>query len=66
MKSLFDTINSHILDYIYTNKNKAPKTLDQPFIVYNAISKNKYDNQVLIKYVINNPSVVESEKIISI
>ena len=64
MKSLFDTIQSHIHDYIYIQKNKIPECLDQPFIVYNAISQNKYDNQVLKPYAKNNPSDVSPEKII--
>ena len=64
MKLLFDSIQSHIVDYIYNKKNYVPICFDQPFIVYNAVSQNKYDNQVLKKYVENNPSVVSSEKII--
>jgi len=64
MRMLFDTIQNHIIDYIYNKKNSWPSCFDQPFIVYNAISHNKYDNQVLIKYVENNPSVVRSEKIV--
>lgn len=64
MKLLFDTIQSHIVDYIYTQKNRIPGCLDQPFIVYNAISQNKYDNQVLKTYVENNPSGVSAEKIV--
>ena len=64
MKLLFDSIRSHIEDYIYIKKNAIPYCIDQPFIVYNAISQNKYDNQVLKKYVENNPSIISSEKIV--
>jgi len=64
MKSLFSTIQSHIQDYIYVKKNRIPGCLDQPFIVYNAISQNKYDNQLLKSYVENNPSVINDNKII--
>jgi O-methyltransferase len=64
MKLLFDTINSHIIDYIYTKHNAIPQCLDQPFIVYHAITQNKYDNQLLKNYVENNPSTVSLEKII--
>jgi hypothetical protein len=64
MKSLFDSIQSHINDYIYRQKQKIPRCLDQPFIVYNAISQNKYDNQLLKKYAENNPAIVSSEKIV--
>jgi mannosyltransferase OCH1-like enzyme len=64
MKLLFGIIRSHILNYIFIKKNAIPECLDQPFIIYNAVSQNKYDNQLLKKYVENNPSVVSSEKII--
>jgi hypothetical protein len=64
IKSLFNTIQSHIVDYIYTKKNSVPQCLDQPFIVYHAISQHKYDNQLLKKYAENNPSAVDLTKII--
>lgn len=64
MKSLFNTIQSHIVDYVYINKNEIPPCYDQPFIVYNAISQDKYDIQILKSYAINNPSLVNSKKII--
>ena len=64
MKTLFDAIESHIRDYIYIQHNDIPICLDQPFIVYNAISQNKYDNQLLKFYVENCPSVVSSEKVV--
>jgi lipopolysaccharide biosynthesis glycosyltransferase len=63
IKSLFDSINSHIIEYMKQN-NSYPVCLDQPFIVYNAMSKNMYDNQLMKKYIENNPSIVSSEKII--
>jgi hypothetical protein len=64
IKDLFDVIVSHIKDYIYIKNNTIPVCLDQPFIVYNAISQNKYNNQLLIPYIENNPSVVSLDKII--
>jgi lipopolysaccharide biosynthesis glycosyltransferase len=61
MKFLFDAIQLHITDY----KNMpVPICLDQPFIVYQAITQCKYDNQVLKRYVENNPSTASPEKII--
>jgi lipopolysaccharide biosynthesis glycosyltransferase len=58
MKSLFDTIQIHI-------PNGAKSVcLDQPFIVYNAISQKKYDNNILELYAENNPRNINSEKII--
>ena len=64
IKILFEVIQSHIEDYIYIKKNPIPVCIDQPFIVFNAVSQNKYDNQLLKMYVENNPTVVSSEKII--
>jgi len=64
MKSLFNTIQSHIVDYIHIKHNSIPVCLDQPFIVYNSVSQNKYNNKLLKKYVENNPSVVNPEKIV--
>jgi hypothetical protein len=64
MKLLFDTINSHISDFIYDKKNPIPVCLDQPFIVYNAVSQKKYDNQLIKSYVENNPSILSLEKIV--
>ena len=48
IKSLFDTIEEHI--------PKGPRStcLDQPFIVYNAISQNKYDNTINLLVTNNN------------
>ena len=63
IKSLFNNIYSHIVEYICINNNISC-CLYQPFIVYNAISQNAYDNQLLKKYVENNPISVSSEKII--
>jgi lipopolysaccharide biosynthesis glycosyltransferase len=64
IKSLFDMIQSHIEQYIYKEKNQIPVCLDQPFIIYNAITQNKYDNKILKEYVKNNPYHVSSDKIV--
>ncbi len=64
IKQLFLDIVNHIDIYIYKNKNPIPVCLDQPFIVYNAITKNKYDNQLLKLYVENNPKSVHNNMII--
>lgn len=63
IKKLFNDIQEHITEYIY-NKNVIPDCLDQPFIVYNAISQGKYDNQILNYYVDNSPVNISVEKII--
>lgn len=64
IKELFENIKSHILKYFLNDDNKVPHCLDQPFIVYHAIKNNNYDNQLLKKYIENNPSIVSAEKII--
>jgi lipopolysaccharide biosynthesis glycosyltransferase len=64
IKQLFQDITNHIKTHIYINKNSIPSCLDQPFIVYNAIVQNKYDNQLLKEYAENNPLDVNNKKII--
>lgn len=60
IKSLFLSIQRHINYYVSKNAT-VPICLDQPFIVYNSITQNKYDNQVLKQYAENNPSIVTSK-----
>ena len=62
--NLFDSIQLHIKDYIYNKRNPIPTCLDQPFIVYNAIIQDKYNNQLLKEYIENNPTIVSNNKII--
>jgi len=68
MKSLFKDINKHMETHIEKSKisklYKMPLMHEQPFIVYNAINQNKYDNQLFKKYVENNPINVDPSKII--
>ena len=64
IKSLFISIQSHIDTYIKINKIHINNCLEQPFIIYNAITQNKYDNQLLKKYIENNPTTISSEKIV--
>jgi len=63
IKNLFETINLHIVDYIYKNSNDIPICLEQPFIVYNTIVSNNYDNILMKNYSISNPNSVSSGKI---
>jgi len=60
---LFTDITNHINDF-KKKKKPIPICLDQPFIVYHAISKNKYDNQLLKSFAENNPINKELAKII--
>ena len=64
IKDLFDITKSHIIDYINKNNAYTPMWLDKPFVVYNAIISNNYDNIVLKKYVIKNPEEVSFETVI--
>ena len=63
IKQLFEDIQSHIKTHVDNNLPIGP-CLDQPFIIYHTISQNKYDNQILKKYVENSPKNVSFEKII--
>jgi lipopolysaccharide biosynthesis glycosyltransferase len=60
IKNLFEDIKVHIHQYIHIDKHDIPRCLDQPFIIYNSIIQNKYDNKLLIKYVKNILNVEES------
>lgn len=42
----------------------VPVCLDQPYIVYNAITQDKYDNVLLNDYIVNNPNEINDAKII--
>ena len=63
IKTLFQDTNEHIKIYTSTNTS-VPKCLDQPFLVYRSVIQDKYDNQLMKKYMENNPDIVMSEKII--
>lgn len=64
MRSLFSLIKAHIHDDIYVKKNSIDTCMDQPFIVFNAINENKYDNQFLKLYAENRPTTLTKERII--
>lgn len=62
IKNLFSRILVHINNHITSNL-PIPVCLDQPFIIYNAVKNNLYDNQKLINIVINNPNNFNNETI---
>jgi len=64
VKQLFTDIQTHIAHYLSFKRNRIPYCLDQPFIVYNAVIQNKYDNHLMKTYVENNPSDVSHTKLI--
>lgn len=63
IRDLFNDILNHARTHL---ENNLPITscLDQPFIVYNAISSNRYDNQLLKTYVENNPGSISEQKVV--
>jgi hypothetical protein len=63
MKQLFEATNKHIKEYMNTIK-RAPICLDQPFLVYNSFIQEKYDNQLMKKYLQNNPPTVNLDMVI--
>ena len=74
IKDLFSQIllhiNKELIKYNYELLFQQKKEVnfnhffgDQPFIVYNAIKNNLYDNQKLINIVINNPKKFNNETI---
>jgi len=62
IKLLFKNTLNHISNYM--NYNSAPICLDQPFLVYNSFIENKFENQIMKKYLENNPNLVDESKII--
>ena len=62
IKTLFEDIKGHINEY--TKNHNIPICLDQPFIVYNSFIKNQYNNQLLNKYIENNPTNINNNILI--
>lgn len=63
MKELFSNTNAHIEKYMSSGK-PAPVCLDQPFLVYNSISSNRYNNTMIIQFLENNPTTVNLKRLI--
>jgi len=59
LKDLFSNIKFHIHQYVFVENNPPPDFWEQPFVVYNAVIEDKYDNQLLKRYVVNNKFYVE-------
>jgi lipopolysaccharide biosynthesis glycosyltransferase len=53
MRDLFRDIEDYMYDYLHVKKIGPPACLEQPFIVYQAITQNKYDNQMLKAFLRN-------------
>lgn len=62
IKDFFLKILLHINNHM-EKKLTIPICFDQPFIIYNAIKYDLYDNQKLIGLVINNPDNLNNETI---
>jgi lipopolysaccharide biosynthesis glycosyltransferase len=63
IKMLFEKTNAHIEKYM-KSKRPIPICLDQPFLVYNSFTLHAYDNQYMKQYVVNNPTIVDTKKIL--
>lgn len=64
IRDLFNNINKHIHQYIYVDKNPPPEFWDQPFIVYNCVIEDKYDNVLMNTYACNCNRSLEKDYII--
>ena len=53
MKHLFINIQGYMYDYLHVRGNGIPVCLEQPFIIYKAITQNKYDNQLMKAFLRN-------------
>ena len=53
IKNLFQDIQDYIFEYIHIKNNPIPICLEQPFVIYKAITQNKYDNQLIKPFVLN-------------
>ncbi len=62
IKELFSQILIHINDHI-NKKLPIPTCLDQPFIVYNTIKNNLYNNEKLVNMIVNNPNNLNGQTI---
>jgi hypothetical protein len=62
IKDLFDKILKHIYQHLSEGKSISV-VLEQPFIIYNAINDNLYNNIELIGKVINRPEKYNGESI---
>ena len=54
IRDLFDKINRHIHQHIYVENKAPPDFWEQPFVVYNAVVEDKYDNVIMNKYACNS------------
>lgn len=62
IREMFKTIKTHIKTHLDNNKPK-PICLDQPFVIYQAINLNLFNNTRLINIVVNNPVKFKGETI---
>ena len=64
IKELFKDVKNHINQYVVVEKNPMPVCMEQTFLIYNSFIQDKYDNQMMKKYVENNPTGVSDDKIV--
>jgi len=61
IQSLFVKIVEHIHKDIFIEKKPVPATLEQSYIIYHAYTENRYNTQLLKKYVENNAKYPEDK-----
>jgi len=70
IKHLFINIQGYMYDYLHVRRNSVPVCLEQPFIIYQAITQNKYDNQMMKAYFqniyveLNDSAEIKSDMVI--
>jgi len=64
MKDLFTKINNHIHQYVFVEQHEPPHAWEQPFLVYNAVNDDKYDNTFINNYCRNNKFFIESSDLV--
>ena len=53
IKDLFNNVNNHINKDIYILKKAIPTCLEQPYVIYNSFTQNKYNNTLMTPYIVN-------------
>ena len=64
MRKLFDDTNDLIWFTLNTNQHIITNCYDQPFINTIAITHDKYDNELLNNFIVNNPGTTFDESIV--
>jgi lipopolysaccharide biosynthesis glycosyltransferase len=61
IKNLFISVIEHIHSDCIVQRKFVPSALEQPYLIYHAYTQNKYDNELLKDYVVNNAEAPENK-----